>query len=66
MEQFIRHFVRQGPGRWGCVESCTLDSPVGRIQVATGTIVMRGVKFMNFDLAEALESEYQKQSRGAR
>jgi hypothetical protein len=63
MEQFIKHFVRQGPGRWGCVQSCTFESAVGRIQVATGTLVMRGVKFMNFDLAEALETEYAKQMR---
>ena len=60
MEQFLKNFVRQGPGRWRCVQSCTFDSPVGRIQVAIGTVVMRGVKFMNFDIAEALEAEYQK------
>lgn len=63
MQQFIRHFVRQGNGVWVCTQSCTLESPVGRIQVATGTSVMRGVKFMNFDVAEALDAEYRRQEQ---
>jgi len=61
VETFIKCFHRQGPGRWLAVESCTFESPVGRIQVAVGTLVMRGVKFMNYDIADALEAEFQRQ-----
>lgn len=63
MEQFIKHFVREAPGHWTCFEPCTLDSPVGRVQVPIGTRVRRGEKFMNFDVAAALDEEYERQKR---
>jgi hypothetical protein len=63
MEKFIRHFVRKTRGIWLCVESCSVDSPVGRIQVAAGTSFVRGIRFMNYDLAAALDDEYERQER---
>jgi hypothetical protein len=63
MDQVTKHFVREGPGRWTCFEPCTLDTPVGRIQVPVGTMLERGKKFMNFDVAAALDEEYEKEQK---
>ena len=60
MHNFIKHFIREGPGRWYCFEPATLDTPVGRIQVNAGTVFTRGTKFMNFDIAAALDEQYDK------
>jgi hypothetical protein len=59
----IKKFVRDGPGRWTCFEPCTLNTPVGRVQVPIGHTLMRGRKFMNFDVAAALDEEYERQGR---
>ena len=60
MQQFIKHFRRDGQGCWTCFEAATLDTPVGRIQVTPGSRFMKGTKFMNFDVAEMLEAERAK------
>lgn len=60
MQNFIKHFMREGYGRWYCFESATLDTAVGRIQVNVGTVLTRGTKFMNFDVAAALDEQYEK------
>lgn len=60
MPELLDNFSREGPGRWICRRSCTIQSPVGRIQVAAGTKIERGLKFMNFDLAAALDEAYVK------
>ena len=61
MDGFIKHFARDPYGAWLCIEPATLQLPQGRIQVAPGTKFTRGTKFMNVDLAELLEEEYQRQ-----
>jgi hypothetical protein len=61
MQDVLRSFNREGQGRWICRQSCSFESPVGRVQVAAGTRVERGLRFLNFDLAAALEAEYEKQ-----
>lgn len=63
MQNFIKHFVREGNGLWRCFESATLDTPAGRIQVTPGTQFARGTKFMNFDIADALEQQYQQDQK---
>ncbi len=60
MQQFIKHFVRESPGQWSCLEPATLDLPSGRIQVTPGSRFVRGTTFMGVDLAELLEEQHQK------
>ena len=52
--------MREGYGRWYCFEPASLETPVGRIQVNQGTLFTRGTKFMNFDIAAALDEQYEK------
>jgi hypothetical protein len=54
----IRYFKREGNGRWRCLEPTTLDTPIGTIQVTRGAVFMRGTRFMNFDVAAALDEQY--------
>jgi len=63
MGDVIKNFNREGPGRWLCRQSCSFQSPAGRIQVAAGTRVERGLRFINFDLGAALDEEYAKQNK---
>jgi hypothetical protein len=58
MDEFIKHFRREGPGDWVCIEPATLLLPQGRIQVAPGTRFTIGTKFMNIELARVLEEKY--------
>lgn len=61
MQQFIKHFRREGAGVWVCVNPTELELPQGRIQVAPGTRFTLGTTFMNVELAALLDAEYQKQ-----
>ena len=63
METFIKHFRREGGGHWVCVEPATLDLPQGRVQVAPGTRLTIGTKFMNVDLARMLDEEYSRSQK---
>ena len=63
MENFIRLFVRIGPGIWTCVRNGEFEGPNGRIQVALGTTFTRGTSFMGIDLAERLEEQYAKDAK---
>ena len=67
MQNFIKHFRREGEGVWVCVEPATLMLPEGRVQVAPGTRFTLGTMFMNVELAALLDAEYmrskQKQQR---
>jgi len=58
MQNFIKHFVREAPGVWSCVESAELFLPEGRIQVTPGTRFTRGTKFMGVEVAKLLEDQY--------
>ena len=63
MENFIKHFRRIDQGHWRCFEPAEVRTPVGRIQVTPGTTFTRGTRFMNFDVAEALDRQYEKDQR---
>ena len=63
MDHVTKHFVREGPGRWTCFEPCTLETPVGRIQIPVGATLVRGKKFMNFDVAAALDEQYENREK---
>jgi hypothetical protein len=60
VQNFIKHFVRDAYGAWRCIAPVTLDLPSGRVQVTPGSVFTRGTKFMNVDLAEFLDKEYEK------
>jgi len=53
-----KHFIRDSYGRWTCIEPAILDLPTGRIEVAPGTRLVRGTKFMGVDVAEFLDKQY--------
>lgn len=63
MEQFIKHFRREGPGVWMCIEPATIDLPEGRVQVAVGTRLTRGTMFMNVEIARLLDEQYERMQR---
>jgi hypothetical protein len=60
MDKFIKHFVRVEPGMWTCVKSGEYYGPNGRVQVNVGSSFRWGTTFMGFDLARALEDQYEK------
>ena len=63
MHQFIKHFVREAPGIWTCIEPADLLLPQGRVQVAAGTRFTPGSKFMGVELARLLEEQYEQARR---
>lgn len=50
-----QHFTRDASGRWTCIKRAVFDLPTGRIEVARGTRLVRGTKFMGVDLARYLD-----------
>lgn len=60
MQNFITYFRRMGPGVWICEKPATLDLPSGRVQVAPGTQLTLGTKFMDVEVAALLEEEYKR------
>lgn len=58
LDSFKDRFVRDGLGRWTCIEPASIELPSGHIEVAPGTRLVRGTKFMGVDLAELLDREY--------
>jgi hypothetical protein len=59
MQNFIKHFRREANG-WHCIAPATLDLPGGRVQVAPGSVFVRGTNFMNIDLAKMLDEQHEK------
>jgi len=57
VETLLKNFVRDGEGRWTCFEHAELDTPAGRIEVTPGTTFIRGIKFMNCDVAALLDEQ---------
>jgi hypothetical protein len=58
MQDFIRLFIRIGPGVWTCVRNGEFHGPNGRIQVALGTTFTKGTNFMGVDVAALLDDEH--------
>ena len=63
MQQFIKYFRRESGGVWICVEPATLETKEGRVQVAPGTRLTVGQRFMNLDLARMLDEEYSRSQK---
>lgn len=59
MRDFIRHFVREQPGFWRCIEPTEVHLDGGRIQIAPGTLFTRGTSFMGVDVAALLDEEFE-------
>ena len=57
MEQFIKHFRREGAGVWIFVGPSELQLPNGPLQVAPGTRFTLGTMLQ---LAAMLDAEYQR------
>ena len=60
MQDFIKHFVRTPAGEWLCVSPAELNTPDGRIQVASGTRFTRGTTFMGLEIARMLDEQEAK------
>jgi len=60
VKAFLECFVRDGEGRWRCIQAATLHLPTGRVQVNPGSVFVKGQRFMNVDLAEYLDAEARK------
>lgn len=65
MDEFIKHFRREAAGVWVCTSPATLDLPQGRVQVAPGTRLTIGTRFMNVELARLLDEEYRRAGQTA-
>jgi len=63
MQNFIKHFVREGPGVWSCVEPGEIHLPQGRVQVTPGTRFTRGSMFMGVEIARLLDEQYEQLRR---
>ena len=63
MHNFIKHFRREAPGMWRCVDHATLLLPQGRIQVVAGTRFVIGTSFMGIDLAKMLDEQHAKDQK---
>jgi len=59
-EQIRRHFRREADGSWLCVEGCRVPHPSGRIEIAVGTRLAHGQRFMGVDLASWLEEQLKR------
>ena len=64
MKEFIKHFNRESSGIWTCISKAEFNGPTGRIQVAVGSVLRRGMNFMGVDLAKKLEEQYKKNRKG--
>jgi hypothetical protein len=54
-QRVLEAFRRDGDGCWTCLRAVHIDHPSGRIEVAAGTRIARGSRFMGVPLAEWLE-----------
>ncbi len=63
MERFIKHFRREGGGRWLCVEPAAIDLPQGHVEVVPGTRLSVGQTYMNVDLARMLDEQYSRENK---
>jgi len=66
MHDFIKCFQRDAEGHWLCLMPCEIDLPGGRIQVAVGTRFTGGTRFMDVDIAQLLDTQYEKDQSPAR
>jgi hypothetical protein len=60
MQNFMRQFIRMGPGRWASIGHADLELPSGAIHVCPGMRFTRGTTHMGTDLAQLLDEEYEK------
>jgi hypothetical protein len=60
MQDFIKHFVRTPAGEWVCVAPVELQTPSGRVQVASGTRFTRDSTFMGVEIARMLDEQEEK------
>jgi hypothetical protein len=60
MQDFIKHFTRAPTGEWVCVSPAELNTPQGRVQVASGTRFTLGTTFMGVEIARLLDDQAEK------
>jgi hypothetical protein len=60
MQNVIKHFARAPTGEWVCVTPVELQTPGGRVQVASGTRFTPGTLFMGLQFAQMLDEQEEK------
>ena len=61
MRNFMRGFDREREGVWRCKAFTSLNLPNGqKIEIAPGTVLTRGSRFMGLDVAELLEEQWKQ------
>ena len=63
MRDFIKCFRRDSAGRWRCLQPCEVELAGGRIQVAVDTVFTKGTLFMDVDIADLLDRQYEEDQR---
>jgi hypothetical protein len=53
-------FYRNEDGSWICIDPVTIEHPNGRVQIASGTILIPGILYMGIDLAIWLDEQIRK------
>jgi len=66
LPQFFKCFVRENCGSWLCVAPAEVTLPQGRIQVAPGVRLLRGVAYMGVDMVKLLEGQLEQQREARR
>jgi hypothetical protein len=62
LKEFILSFRREAAGRWTCIAAAQIHLATGHIELAPGTHLVRGTRFMGIDLAEMLDRQYEQSS----
>lgn len=61
MRNFMRGFERERECVWRCKSFTSLNLPNGhKIEIAPGTVLTCGSRFMGLDIADMLEEQYRQ------
>jgi hypothetical protein len=58
--RFLNCFQREGDGRWLCIAPAEIQLASGHIEIAPGTRLVHGTRFMDVDLAEVLDRQFEE------
>lgn len=59
-DKFLNCFQREAHGRWLCIAPAEIQLASGHIEIAPGTRLVHGTRFMGVDLAEVLDQQFKE------